>query len=341
MILVTGGLGFVGSHVCVELLCNGLSVVALDNLSNAKTTVADRIRTVASGGLEFVHADVRDGAALRSVLSTFPIESVFHFAGLKSVRESFERPLDYYDTNVGGAVTLLAAMREHGVREMVFSSSATVYGIPRTLPVTEDHPLVPVSPYGRTKLIVEDLLADMAKGAPGFRYASLRYFNPVGAHPSGSIGEDPLQSPENLMPYVSQVAIGRRPRLRVFGNDYDTPDGTCVRDFIHVMDLAAGHLAALRFLRRSGRSITVNLGTGRGRSVMEVVRAFEHAAGKAIPLEIADRRPGDVPALYADATRAFAEFGWKAEHTLEEMCIDAWRWQQTNPPGYYDQAGGG
>ncbi|HYR33571.1 MAG TPA: UDP-glucose 4-epimerase GalE, partial [Burkholderiales bacterium] len=290
-VLVTGGLGYIGSHTAVVLAGAGYRPVIVDNLSNAKASVLERVRELAPGGdVAFHRADVRDLAAIEQILSGEGIEAVLHFAGLKAVGESVEKPLLYYENNVAGSVALLAAMAAKGVRRMVFSSSATVYGEPERLPLTEDHPLRPVNPYAKNKLMVEHVIADHAAADRGFRYAALRYFNPIGAHPSGRIGEDPNGIPNNLLPYVAQVAVGRRPSVRVWGRNYATPDGTGVRDYIHVMDLARGHVAALAFLERG--SITANLGTGRGYSVLEVVKAFEKASGKRIPLEFHARRPG-------------------------------------------------
>lgn len=331
-VLVTGGLGYIGSHTVVALAAAGHGIAVVDNLSNAKPSVLERLRELTGAQIGFHRADVRDGEALRAVLAGKEIEAVVHFAGLKAVGESVEKPLLYYEHNVGGTVTLLQAMGELGIRRMVFSSSATVYGEPERLPYTEDHPLRPANPYGKTKLIVEHLLADQARADAAFRYAALRYFNPVGAHPSGRIGEDPRGVPNNLFPYIARVAVGTLPALRVFGNDYDTPDGTGVRDYIHVTDLALGHVAALRALDKA--SFTVNLGTGRGYSVLEAVRAFERASGKRIALEFVERRPGDIGTSYADPSRAAAELGWKAKLALDDMCRDAWRWQSQNPGGY-------
>jgi UDP-glucose 4-epimerase len=335
VILVTGGLGYIGSHTCVVLAEAGHDIAIVDNLANAKLEVLERIRSLAPGRhIEFERADVRDRTALEAAFSARAIDAVVHFAGLKAVGESVEKPLLYYDNNVGGTVALLQTMQASGVHGIVFSSSATVYGEPERLPLTEDHPLRPTNPYGKTKLVIEHILADQAAGDPRFCYAALRYFNPTGAHPSGRIGEDPRGVPNNLFPYISQVAIGKRSALRVWGNDYRTPDGTGVRDYIHVMDLARGHLAALEYLRSRERSITVNLGTGRGYSVLESVRAFERASGKRIPVEMHPRRAGDVAACYADASAAARELGWKAELGLDEMCRDAWRWQAGNPDGF-------
>lgn len=334
-ILVTGGLGYIGSHTCVALAQAGSRLVVVDNLCNSRPAVLERIRELA-GGVEIVfhRADLRDGAAVERIVGAHPIDAVIHFAGLKAVGESVAQPLEYYDTNVGGTVSLLRAMARHGVRRMVFSSSATVYGAPARVPIDEAHPLAPQSPYGRSKRMIEEFLADEAAADAGFLHATLRYFNPVGAHPSGRIGEDPCGTPNNLFPYLTQVAVGRLPKLRIFGSDYATPDGTGVRDYIHVMDLAAGHLAALRFLREGRRSIVVNLGTGRGYSVLEAVRSFERVTGRSVPIEIADRRPGDVAECYADPSLAARELGWRATHGIEDMCRDAWRWQSGNPTGY-------
>jgi UDP-glucose 4-epimerase len=312
----------------------GRELLVVDNLANAKEAVLARIRELAPGRrIDFVRADLRDRSALDAAFAGRRIEAVVHFAGLKAVGESVEKPALYYENNVSGTITLLQAMQAHGVRRIVFSSSATVYGEPERLPLTEGHPLRPANPYGRTKLMVEEILADEARADPRFVHAALRYFNPIGAHPSGRIGEDPRGIPNNLFPYITQVAVGKRSALRVWGTDYPTKDGTGVRDYIHVMDLARGHLAALDYLASRGRSITVNLGTGRGYSVLESVRAFEQASGRRIPLEMHPRRPGDIAACYADAATAARELGWKAELGLEAMCRDAWRWQAANPDG--------
>ncbi|HVL37091.1 MAG TPA: UDP-glucose 4-epimerase GalE [Burkholderiales bacterium] len=332
-ILVTGGLGYIGSHTVVALAAAGYAPAIVDNLANTKRAVLPRLAELAGRELAFHEADLRDRAALERVFAAGRYSAVIHFAGLKAVGESVEKPLLYWDNNVGGTVALLEAMRAHGVRQLVFSSSATVYGEPERLPIGEDHPLRPQSPYGRTKLAIEWLLADEAGSDPAFRYAALRYFNPTGAHPSGRIGEDPNGIPNNLFPYLSQVAVGRRPNLRVWGRDYPTPDGTGVRDYIHVMDLAEGHVAALGALAR-GASFTVNLGTGRGYSVLEAAQAFGRACGKPIPLEFAPRRPGDVAACYADPAAAARTLGWRARLDLDAMCRDVWRWQSANPHGY-------
>lgn len=334
-VLVTGGLGYIGSHTCVELARAGYDLAIVDNLSNARRSVLERIQEQAVGrSIRFHHADVRDRGALQAILSAQPIAAVVHFAGLKAVGTSVREPLLYYDHNVAGSLALLQAMAASGVSRFVFSSSATVYGEPEHLPLTEEHPLRPVNPYGRTKLMIEHLLTDKSASDPAFSYAALRYFNPVGAHPSGRMGEDPQGLPDNLLPFIARVAVGKLPALRVFGNDYGTRDGTGIRDFVHVMDLARGHVAALEFLERERRSITANLGTGRGYSVLEAVKAFERASGKSIPTEIVARRPGDVAACYADASLAARELGWQSRLDLDAMCRDAWRWQSQNPDGY-------
>jgi UDP-glucose 4-epimerase len=336
-VLATGGLGFIGAHTCVELAREGNQLVVLDNLSNTKPAALDRLRELSPGaGIDFVRADIRDAAALDRLFAAGGIDAVIHFAGLKAVGESAAKPLEYYDNNVGGTIALLLAMARHGVEHLVFSSSATVYGEPERLPLTEDHRLQATNPYGRTKLMVEQIIADHAAARPAFRHATLRYFNPIGAHASGRIGEDPRGIPNNLFPYLTQVAVGRLPKLRIFGGDYATIDGTGVRDYIHVVDLANGHLAALNYLRRRDRSILVNLGTGRGYSVLEVVKAFERATGKAVPYEIVERRAGDSASSYADTSFAARELGWTAKFGIEDMCRDAWRWQSMNPAGFPD-----
>jgi len=335
-LLVTGGLGYIGSHACVALAAAGRKqLVIVDNLSNSKSSALERIQELApEAAIEFVRADVRDRAALDELLKGRRIDAVLHFAGLKAVGESVRTPDVYHDNNVVGTQVLLDAMRRHGVRRIVFSSSATVYGKPEKLPYTEDHPLRPGNPYGENKLAIERLLAGAAAADSDFCFAALRYFNPIGAHPSGRIGEDPRGIPDNLFPYITQVAIGKLPKLSVFGNDYPTPDGTGVRDYVHVVDLANGHVAALRNLENRGRSITLNLGTGRGHSVLEVIRAFERATGIAIPYEIAPRRPGDIAAYWADPALAARDLGWRTQFTLEDMCRDSWRWQSMNPNGF-------
>ncbi|GHC74013.1 UDP-glucose 4-epimerase [Pseudorhodoferax aquiterrae] len=334
MILVTGGAGYIGSHVCVELLQAGHDVTIFDNFCNSSPESVARIERIAGRAPRLVRGDIRDGAALADALKTSGARAVIHFAGLKAVGESVQQPLAYYDNNVVGTLRLLEAMRACGVQQVVFSSSATVYGDPQRLPLTEDHPLSATNPYGRSKLMIEDMLRDLQASDASWRIAILRYFNPVGAHASGLIGEDPRGVPNNLMPYVAQVAIGRREQLQVWGNDYPTPDGTGVRDYIHVVDLAIGHLRALERLQAQEGGLTVNLGTGTGYSVLDMVRAFEEASGRPVPYKIAPRRPGDVASCYADPAQALAVLGWRAERDLVAMCQDAWRWQSGNPNGY-------
>jgi UDP-glucose 4-epimerase len=331
-VLVTGGLGYIGSHTCTVLAAAGYRLVVVDNLSNSKPEVLERLRKLTGAEIAFHKLDLRDRASIEGILSG--IDSVVHFAGLKAVGESVEKPLLYYDNNVGGTIALLEAMAARGVRSLVFSSSATVYGDPERLPIPEDHRLAPTNPYGKSKLVIEHVLADHAAADARFRYAALRYFNPIGAHPSGRIGEDPRGIPNNLLPFVAQVAVQKLPALKVFGKDYKTADGTGVRDYIHVMDLARGHVAALKHLSRKKDSLTVNLGTGRGYSVLEVVKAFERASGRKVPVEFAARRPGDVAASYADASAASRKLGWKAKLGIDAMCRDVWRWQSQNPDGY-------
>jgi len=333
-LLVTGGAGYIGSHACVELLQAGHEVVVVDNLCNSSRAVIGRIERISGREVAFHECDVRDAAALRAVFREYAIDAVLHFAGLKAVGESVARPLDYYDNNVGGTLALCAAMTEAGVRRLVFSSSATVYGDPDAVPVREDHPLRPTNPYGRSKAMIESILQDLFRSDPAWRVALLRYFNPVGAHESGLIGEDPDGVPNNLMPFIAQVAVGRREALNVYGNDYATPDGTGVRDYIHVVDLARGHLAALEKLEAAAEVLTVNLGTGRGYSVLEMVEAFRQASGRDIPYRVVDRRPGDIAACYADPSLAARLLGWRAERGIDEMCRDTWRWQSMNPDGY-------
>ena len=334
-ILVTGGLGYIGSHTSVALAEAGYALVIADNLSNAKRSVLDRLRELCPGrAIDLEKVDLRDRAALGKLFERQTFDAVVHFAGLKAVGESVEKPLLYYDNNVGGTIALLEAMALRGVKRIVFSSSATVYGEPERLPLDEGHRLAPASPYGKTKLVIEHLLADAAAANAAFRYAALRYFNPVGAHASGRIGEDPRGTPNNLFPYIARVAVGALPKLRVFGGDYATPDGTGVRDYLHVMDLATGHLAALEYLDKRQRSLTANLGTGRGYSVLEAITAFERASGTRVPYEIVARRPGDVASCYADPALAARDLGWKARLGLDDMCRDAWRWQSQNPDGY-------
>jgi UDP-glucose 4-epimerase len=335
-VLVTGGAGYIGSHTCVELLIAGHDVVVIDNLSNSSAVVFDRIERICMHRPAFHEADVRSRDRVAKILSAHGIEAVIHFAGLKAVGESVTQPLRYYDNNVTGSLALFDAMAETGVRNLVFSSSATVYGDPHSVPIHEDFSLLATNPYGRSKMMVEDILRDLVRADDSWHIALLRYFNPVGAHESGLIGEDPGGTPNNLMPYVSQVAVGRRPELQIFGGDYPTPDGTGVRDYIHVVDLADGHIAALNWQQRHKGVHTFNLGTGRGTSVLELVRAFEAASGKTVPYRIVERRPGDIAQCYADSSRAEQELGWKARRGIAEMCRDAWNWQANNPDGYED-----
>lgn len=333
-VLVTGGAGYIGSHTVVKLLEAGYKVVVLDNLSNSKRQVIRQIETITDLRPEFVVGDIRDRQFLRSIFNNHKIQSVIHFAGLKAVGESQSEPLKYYDNNVSGSLVLFEEMARADVKSLVFSSSATVYGDPGLVQYTEQTPVAPVNVYGRTKLMVEDVLRDLKAADASWRIALLRYFNPVGAHVSGLMGEDPSGVPNNLMPYIAQVAVGKRPKLQVFGGDYPTKDGTGKRDYIHVDDLAAGHLAALNYLSRSPELLTVNLGTGRPYSVLEMIQAFEKASGQAIPYEIVDRRPGDLPEYYADPSLAEQVLGWKAELGIDRMCQDTWRWQSMNPAGY-------
>jgi UDP-glucose 4-epimerase len=333
-ILVTGAAGYIGSHTCVELLSAGYSVVAMDNLSNSSAESIRRVERITGRVVPFYEADVRDRLALNAMLRTHNIDAAIHFAGLKAVGESVREPLAYFENNVGGTITLLQALGEAGVKRFLFSSSATVYGDPEEVPIKESARLSVTNPYGRSKLMVEQVLEDLGKSDASWSIGALRYFNPVGAHSSGLIGEDPRGVPNNLMPYISQVAVGRREYLSVFGNDYPTPDGTGIRDYIHVVDLAHGHLAALGELFRSGRSFTINLGTGRGYSVLEMVQAFEAASGRKVPYEIAGRRPGDIAVCYADPKQAWDVLDWRARKGLDEMCADHWRWQSMNPRGY-------
>lgn len=335
-VLVTGGAGYIGSHTTVRLLEAGLDVVVLDNLSNSHLKSLERVRQITAREFAFVQADVRDREALREVFGRFPISSVIHFAALKAVGESQSQPARYYDNNVAGSLCLFEEMQRAGVYSVVFSSSATVYGDQGSGQYAEDVPLAPVSVYGRTKRMVEDILRDLCVADPSWRALLLRYFNPVGAHPSGLIGEDPSGVPNNLMPFVAQVAAGKRDKLSVFGNDYPTPDGTGLRDYIHVQDLAAGHVIGLNALQKKDLAmpLTVNLGTGQPYSVLQMVKAFVKASGKPVPYEIVDRRPGDVAVCYADPTFAHKLLGWQAKLGIDAMCADTWRWQQMNPDGY-------
>lgn len=327
MILVTGGTGYIGSHTCVALANAGHKFLILDNLCNSSVDVIDRLERLCGFRPEFIEGDVRDTAQLERIFAEHAINAVMHFAGLKAVGESVAEPLKYYDNNVNGSVQLLDAMSRAGVKTFVFSSSATVYGDPACVPIREDFPRSATNPYGRSKLIIEDVLADLYLTQPELRIGRLRYFNPVGAHESGLIGENPRDIPNNLLPYIAQVAIGRREYLNVFGNDYPTPDGTGVRDFIHVMDLAEGHVAALDYLQTQGGMLTVNLGTGFGYSVLNMISAFELASLRPIPFQISPRRPGDVAQCWADPTLAKKLLGWSARRDLNAMCADAWRWE--------------
>ncbi|MYM32514.1 UDP-glucose 4-epimerase GalE [Duganella sp. CY15W] len=329
-ILVTGGMGYIGSHTCVELMQAGHEVIALDNLSNSTASVAERVARITGRALDFVEADVRDRAAMEAVFSARAPQAVIHFAGLKAVGESVEQPLNYYDNNVTGSLVLFETMAKFGVKTLVFSSSATVYGDPASVPITEQFPLSATNPYGRSKLMIEEMLRDLYRADPSWRIALLRYFNPVGAHESGLIGEAPNGIPNNLVPYIAQVADGRRERLSVYGSDYPTPDGTGLRDYIHVVDLALGHLATLAKLATGVGIYTYNLGTGRGNSVLEMVRAFEAASGRPVPYQIVARRAGDIAACYADPGLAERELGWKATRNIAQMCADAWRWQSAS-----------
>ncbi|NOI13754.1 UDP-glucose 4-epimerase GalE [Vibrio hepatarius] len=333
-VLVTGGMGYIGSHTSIQMIQAGMTPVIFDNLYNSKKTVLDRIEKVSGVRPTFVQGDIRDKAVLVEVLKQHNIEAVIHFAGLKAVGESVAKPLEYYDNNVHGTLVLVDAMREVGVKTLVFSSSATVYGDPASVPITEDFPTSATNPYGRSKLMVEECLTDFHKANPEWSITLLRYFNPVGSHPSGELGEDPQGIPNNLMPFVSQVAVGRREFLSVFGSDYPTKDGTGVRDYIHVMDLSDGHVAALQKVGRKDGLHVYNLGTGNGYSVLEMVKAFESASGKQVPYQIVDRRPGDIAECWADPAKAMKELEWRAERTLEQMTEDTWRWQSNNPQGY-------
>ena len=333
-VLVTGGAGYIGSHTVVLLQQAGIPVLVLDNLDNSHPEALQRVARITGQAVPFVEGDIRDVATLDKLFDEHDIGAVIHFAGLKAVGESVAQPLRYYDCNVVGTLRLLEAMERAGVRTLVFSSSATVYGDPATVPIREDFPLQATNPYGATKLHIENMLRDLYRADDRWRLALLRYFNPVGAHESGLIGEDPNGEPNNLMPYIAQVAVGKRPQLRVFGGDYPTADGTGVRDYIHVMDLAQGHLDALDVLQRQGGLVTTNLGTGRGYSVLEMIAAFARACGHDIPYVVTERRPGDAASCYADPGHAGEVLGWRAQRGIEAMCADHWRWQSRNPDGY-------
>ncbi len=333
-VLVTGGAGFVGSHTCIELLNTGHSIVVLDNLSNSSTKSLDAVRRITNRTLDFVEGDLRDANCLDQLFEANQFDAVIHFGGLKAVGESVEKPMLYYENNVIGTVNLINAMKAHSVKTLVFSSSATVYGDPARIPATEDLPTSATNPYGRSKLVIEEILRDLHASDPEWRISMLRYFNPVGAHVSGELGEDPRGTPNNLLPYIAQVAVGHLPHLRIFGDDYATRDGTGVRDYIHVVDLARGHIAALQFLADRPQLAVHNLGTGRGSSVLEALRAFEEASGRTIPYRVVARRPGDIAECYADTTKARRELGWAAQYDLNDMCRDAWRWQSRHPNGF-------
>jgi len=333
-ILVTGGAGYIGSHTCIELIKASYEVVVVDNLSNSSLESLKRVEKLSGSEIPFYKVDVRDKDSLTEVFHQHSIDGVIHFAGLKAVGESVEKPIEYYDTNVGGTFILSKVMRTFNCKTFVFSSSATVYGDPHTVPIKENFPLSVTNPYGRSKLMIEEFLRDVFVADDSWHIALLRYFNPVGAHKSGLIGEDPNDIPNNLIPYISQVVVGKLEKLRVFGGDYDTPDGTGVRDYIHVVDLARGHVKALQALENKPQVLTVNLGTGNGYSVLDMIKAFEKVSGKAIPYQIVDRRPGDIANCYADPAYAAEKIDWKAECELDEMCEDTWRWQSQNPDGY-------
>ncbi|MCG6413273.1 UDP-glucose 4-epimerase GalE [Vibrio fluvialis] len=334
-VLITGGMGYIGSHTCVQMIAAGMTPIMVDNLCNAKAEVLNRIEALTGVRPAFYQGDIRDEAFLDSVFAKHDVQAVIHFAGLKAVGESVSKPIEYYDNNVNGTLVLVRSMRNAGVKSLVFSSSATVYGDPQTVPITETFPTgATTNPYGRSKYMVEQCLADLVVAEPEWSITLLRYFNPVGAHPSGTMGEDPQGIPNNLMPFIAQVAVGRREKLAVFGNDYATPDGTGVRDYIHVMDLADGHIAALQAVGTQAGLHIYNLGTGKGSSVLDMVNAFSQACGKAVPYEICPRRPGDIAECWASTEKAQRELGWQAKLSLADMTADIWRWQSNNPQGY-------
>lgn len=334
-VLVTGGMGYIGSHTCVQMIQAGIEPIIIDNLCNSKLAVLDRIEALTSVRPVFYQGDIRDKTCLADIFSQHDITSVIHFAGLKAVGESVSMPIEYYDNNVNGSLVLVSAMRDAGVKSIIFSSSATVYGDPTSVPITEDSPVGnTTNPYGRSKYMVEGVLSDFFDSQPDWSITLLRYFNPVGAHPSGTMGEDPQGIPNNLMPFIAQVAVGRREKLSVFGNDYPTPDGTGVRDYIHVMDLADGHIAALTSVGKNAGLHIYNLGTGNGSSVLEMVDAFAHASGKQIPYELCQRRAGDIAECWASTAKAEKDLGWKATRTVKDMTADTWNWQSQNPTGY-------
>lgn len=332
-ILITGGAGYIGSSTCIELLNAGEEIVIADNFSNSKPAALDRIKEITGADFKFYKADMREEDALEEIFDQNDIREVIHFAGLKAVGESVEKPLMYYDNNVAGTVNLLKKMSAHGVKRMVFSSSATVYGAPKSVPIKEDFPLSTTNPYGATKLMIEDILRDVCFADKDFSAALLRYFNPIGAHQSGRIGENPNGIPNNIMPRLLNVALGKQPYMTVYGDDYPTKDGTGVRDYLHVTDLAAGHLAALNWVRKNKGAEAFNLGTGTGYSVLDIIHALERAIGREIPFKVTPRRPGDVPECYADASKALKVLGWKAHKNLEDMCADAWNFARNNPDG--------
>lgn len=335
-ILVTGGAGYIGSHTCVQLLNNGYDIAVVDNLCNSCKESLKRVEEITGKSFKFYEADLLDKEKLSEIFDENKFDAVIHFAGLKAVGESCEKPLMYYNNNLISTLNLCDVMTKHGVKKLVFSSSATVYGKPHTVPITEDFPLSATNPYGQTKLMIENMLRDIAKADPEWDIALLRYFNPVGAHESGKIGEDPNGIPNNLVPYIAQVAVGKREYIHVFGNDYDTPDGTGVRDYIHVVDLADGHLCALEKIKEHTGLVTYNLGTGQGYSVLDMIKAFEKACGKTLAYKIEARRPGDIDACYADPKKAREEIGFEAKYDLDRMCADTWRWQKNNPNGFRD-----
>jgi UDP-glucose 4-epimerase len=336
-VLVTGGAGFIGSHTVIQLITAGHDVLIVDNFANSKRTVINRLEAITGKSLPVHEFDLRDAERTESLFATEQIDAVIHFAGHKAVGQSSQEPLEYYENNLGSTFSLVRAMARHGVSKLVFSSSATVYGANAAVPMKEDFPTSATNPYGWTKVMIEQILRDVAAAQPVMRIALMRYFNPVGAHPSGDLGEDPSGEPNNLLPYICQVAVGRLEKLRIFGDDYETPDGTPLRDYIHVEDLAAGHIAALDRLSSTDRAVsTWNLGTGKGTSVFEMLHAFERAVGRTLPYEVVERRAGDIAASYADPGRANAELGWSATHTIDDMCADSWRWQSQNPKGYPD-----
>ena len=333
-ILVTGGAGYIGSHTCVELINAGHEVVIVDNLCNSSMEAVKRVEEITGKDIEFYKVDIRDREKMTQIFGENEFDAVIHFAGLKAVGESCEKPLEYFINNISGTLVMLDIMSKHNVKKIVFSSSATVYGSPKTVPIKEDFPLSVTNPYGRTKLMLEEILQDIYQSDKEWDIILLRYFNPIGAHKSGKIGEDPNGIPNNLLPYITKVAIGELPILNVFGDDYPTEDGTCIRDYIHVVDLAEGHVKAIESMKDNPGVKIYNLGTGKGYSVLEVIKNFEKASGKKIPYRIAARRAGDVPVCYADAALAKKELGWSAKYGIEEMCRDSWKWQSNNPKGY-------